>query len=54
MDYVKMTVSVQKNVHKRLSDEAEARGVLLQELIRAVVLPEWIAHAKPIEQEAKK
>jgi len=53
MEYVKMTVSVEKSVHKALAEEAERRKVIVQELIRAVVLPEWIAHAKPIEPRVR-
>jgi len=53
MEYVKLTLSVKRNVYNRLVKEAETRGVILQELMRAVILPEWIAHAKPIEPTVK-
>jgi len=47
MGYIKLQVSVGQNIYDYLLEEAERRGVRLQELVRAVVLPEWIAHAKP-------
>jgi hypothetical protein len=50
MNYVKLSVSVDSEIYKLLAEEAERRRVMIQELVRAVVLPEWIAHAKPVEK----
>lgn len=54
MGFIKIQFSIKDTIYNSLTKEAENRGATLAEFLRAVVLPEWIAHAKPVEQaEAK-
>jgi hypothetical protein len=47
----KFMLSLQEESRERLDEQAELRGVPIQELLRAVVIPEWLRHqpkkAKP-------
>lgn len=49
MELVKLTVSIRQEVYETLTTQAESRKITVHEFLRAVVLPEWIAHAKPVE-----
>ena len=39
------------HMYKELEKTARKRGVSIQELIRAVVLPEWLAHQGEREKQ---
>jgi hypothetical protein len=52
MELVKLHVSIDKAVYDTLTAEAMRRGIIIQELIRAVVLPDWLSHIKPVEVTA--
>jgi hypothetical protein len=47
----KFMLSLRDDSREKLDEQAELRGVHLQELLRAVVIPEWLKHqpkkAKP-------
>ena len=49
MEFVKLHVSITPKTMKWIQQEAEHRGVSIQELVRAVIFPEWKAQAKPIQ-----
>ncbi len=38
----KFILSIDENVHAQLERLGEERGISLQELLRAVIIPEWI------------
>jgi hypothetical protein len=38
----KFMQTLNQNIHKKLAQIAETRGITVQELIRAVIIPEWL------------
>ncbi len=40
----KFMLSLYEESRERLEEQAKLRGVHLQELLRAVVIPEWLNH----------
>jgi len=41
----KFMLSLRSESFEKLKDEADSRGISVQELIRAVIIPEWIKAA---------
>ena len=42
----KFMQTLDERVHKRLEEMAQKRGITIQELIRAVIIPEWLESSK--------
>ncbi len=38
----KFMISLRFESYRALKDEADARGISVQELIRAVIIPDWV------------
>ncbi|OLB47289.1 hypothetical protein AUH73_03755 [archaeon 13_1_40CM_4_53_4] len=41
---IKFMQTVERDVYRKLRDIAKERGVTVQELLRAVILPDWMAN----------
>jgi len=41
---IKFMQTVERDVYRKLRDIARERGVTVQELLRAVILPDWMAN----------
>ncbi len=48
----KFILSIDENVHAELERLAEERGISLQELLRAVIIPEWIRASGKVKPQS--
>ena len=46
MSMPKFMQSLSEETHKKLEEIARQKGINIQELIRAVIVPEWLEKAK--------
>ena len=42
-------LSLREENFQLLSDEAQDRGITVQELIRAVIIPDWVKQSNPVK-----
>ncbi len=48
----KFMLSLRDENFQLLATEAEERGITIQELIRAVIIPDWVKEASPVNTTA--
>ncbi len=50
---IKFMQTVERDVYRKLRDIARERGVTVQELLRAVILPDWMANYNSKQRKSR-
>ena len=47
----KFMQTLEEEIHKKLTELAKERGITVQELIRAVIIPEWLKESRESKEK---